>query len=141
MLSPAVPAHATGSAPVPVTGAEPRPEAVVTELDRIVRRWRELPLDRAQAVEPLVRSVICDLLPPGFPPPPDLGPAVVIDQLRVVVFDACRRDGDACRRDGAACRPGGDARSPGRREPAGDLPPGWAAGIVDVLGALRRSIG
>ena len=56
------------------------------ELDRIRRRWAELPLDRAEARMPLLRRLIADLAPRSAVP--DLGPAVVVDQLSVLVWDA-----------------------------------------------------
>ncbi len=86
------------------------PEARV-ELDRIRRRWGELPLERAEAGMPLLRRVLADLAPrssrlladdpreetvsaaadvgdPQSVAVPDLGPAVVVDQLTVLVWDA-----------------------------------------------------
>ena len=87
------------------------PEARV-ELDRIRRRWAELPLERAEARMPVLRHLLADLtprssrpiadLPPEAARPaapvavgdpqavavPDLGPAVVVDQLAVLVWDA-----------------------------------------------------
>ena len=85
------------------------PEARV-ELDRIRRRWAELPLDRAESRMPVLRRLFADLTPRSFPliadhPPrataerpaevgdpqsvvPDLGPSVVVDQLSVLVWDA-----------------------------------------------------
>jgi hypothetical protein len=74
------------------------PEARV-ELDRIRRRWAELPLDRAESRMPLLRHLLADLAPrssrliadPSRPEAarvPDLGPAVVVDQLTVLVWDA-----------------------------------------------------
>ena len=84
------------------------PEARV-ELDRIRRRWSELPVDRAEARMPVLRRLLADLAPrsshslrithrgpPLTGPPrwlirtvvPDLGPAVVVDQLTVLVWDA-----------------------------------------------------
>jgi hypothetical protein len=85
------------------------PEARL-ELDRIRRRWGELPLDRAEARMPSLRRVLADLAPrstrllaekpptggdsgpPEVADPqsvvPDLGPAVVVDQLTVLVWDA-----------------------------------------------------
>ncbi len=61
-------------------------EEVATELDRAVRRWQQLPVDRAVEVLPGVHALMDDL---AGEPLPDLGPAVVMDQLRVVVYDAC----------------------------------------------------
>ena len=85
------------------------PEARL-ELDRIRRRWGELPLDRAEARMPSLRRLLADLAPRSTrllaekPPAggdsdpvevadpqsvvPDLGPAVVVDQLAVLVWDA-----------------------------------------------------
>jgi hypothetical protein len=60
---------------------------VSDELDRLVRRWQQLPLDRAVAAFPDVRAVVLDLAGEDVP---DHGPAVVMDQLRVMVFDRCR---------------------------------------------------
>lgn len=61
------------------------------ELDRIRRRFRELPLARAEEgmrrARPLLDRLSAGL---GLPPVPELGPAAVPDQLAVLVFDACR---------------------------------------------------
>ncbi len=62
------------------------------ELDRIRRRWAELPIDRAEARMPVLRRLLADLARRSAPVPtpvPDLGPAVVVDQLTVLVWDAC----------------------------------------------------
>jgi len=81
-----------------------------TELDRIRRRWAELPIAAAEQRMPVLRHLLADLAPRTFPrllalqPPerpqaevagaqevaevPDLGPAVVVDQLSVLVWDA-----------------------------------------------------
>ncbi|HYN65628.1 MAG TPA: hypothetical protein VES93_01985 [Ornithinibacter sp.] len=59
------------------------------ELERIRRRWSELPLDRAEARMPPLRRLLADLAPrSGDGAVPDLGPAVVVDQLAVLVWDA-----------------------------------------------------
>jgi hypothetical protein len=86
------------------------PEARL-ELDRIRRRWAELALERAESGMPMLRHLLADLAPRSSrliakdPPPqagpgpapvgdsqgvevPDLGPAVVVDQLAVLVWDA-----------------------------------------------------
>ena len=65
------------------------PDDVSRELERVVRRWRELPAEHALAASPAVREVVQDLadLTAGQPVP-DLGPGVLIDQLRVLVWDA-----------------------------------------------------
>lgn len=65
------------------------PQDVESELGRAVRRWHQLPLDRAAEALPGVHALLADL---AGEPLPDLGPAVVMDQLRVVVFDACAGD-------------------------------------------------
>lgn len=69
-------------------------EEIGTELGRVVRRWQQLPLDHALSVSPQVRELVQRLadqvaLADGVPagPVPDLGPAVLMDQLRVMVFD------------------------------------------------------
>lgn len=69
-------------------------DAVRTELERVVRRWQQLPLDRALPAVPAVAAVVQGLADEvsdaaGVPraPVPDLGPAVLMDQLRVMVFD------------------------------------------------------
>lgn len=66
------------------------PDDVATELGRAVRRWHQLPLARAADALVGVHALMSDL---AGEPLPDLGPAVAMDQLRVVVFDACRGEG------------------------------------------------
>ncbi|MGL5930985.1 MAG: hypothetical protein ACRCY8_18790 [Dermatophilaceae bacterium] len=62
------------------------------ELDRIRRRWAELPVTKAADAAPLVRALVTDLAArtaaDGTAPPADLGPAVLADQLTVLVWDA-----------------------------------------------------
>lgn len=65
-----------------------------TELERVVRRWQQLPLDRALPAVPEVYTVVqalADLTAraTGLPQTdvPDLGPAVLMDQLTVMVHD------------------------------------------------------
>lgn len=65
------------------------PEDVAAELDRAARRWQQLPVGRAEAALPEVHALMAALAGETLP---DLGPAVVMDQLRVVVFDACAGD-------------------------------------------------
>lgn len=80
------------------------PEDVRTELVRAVRRWQQLPLDRALASAPGVRALMEQL---AGQPLPDLGPAVIPDQLAVVVYDACAHDAcadDACADDASTPR-------------------------------------
>ena len=88
------------------------PDDARVELDRIRRRWSELPLERAEAGMPVLRDVLAHLATRSADPPPavpDLGPAVAVDQLSVLVWDAY---------------------AAGRGE-----------GIPDLLGAARRELG
>lgn len=62
----------------------------------MVERWQQLPLDHALSRMPLVRDLVQRLADRsaglrGRPvvPVPDLGPAIVIEQLRVMVHDVC----------------------------------------------------
>lgn len=64
----------------------PVPQEVSDELKRVVQRWQQLPLDHALSRMPVVRAVVTDLAGGAVP---DLGPAVVMDQLTVLVYDAC----------------------------------------------------
>ncbi len=71
------------------------PDAVRVELERLDGRWRQLPLDQALRavadVHELVQALADDVAAAGGIPPalvPDLGPAVVMDQLRVLTYDA-----------------------------------------------------
>jgi len=72
----------------------PIPQEVSDELRRVVERWHQLPLDHALSRVPSVQAVVQTLADRvaasrGGPsrPVPDLGPAVVMDQLTVMVFD------------------------------------------------------
>lgn len=67
------------------------PEDVRTELTRAVRRWHQLPRDRAVASAPGAHALMAEL---AGQPLPDLGPAAVPDQLTVVVHDACAAGAD-----------------------------------------------
>lgn len=75
-----------------MTPKSPVPQEVSTELERVVRRWQQLPLDHALTHVPVVRELV-EQLAAGTAPTagavPDLGPATLMDQLRVLVFDAC----------------------------------------------------
>jgi hypothetical protein len=69
-------------------------EQVGTELKRVVRRWQQLPLDHALSRSPMVRELVQTLADrvaaaSGLQQTevPDLGPAVLMDQLRVMVHD------------------------------------------------------
>ncbi len=70
---------------------------VAAELERVVRRWHQLPLDHAlsaaSSVHTLVQEVADEVArADGLPaePVPDLGPAALMDQLRVMVHDHAR---------------------------------------------------
>jgi hypothetical protein len=60
----------------------------------VVQRWQQLPLDHALSRVPRVRLLLEDLAGCAVP---DLGPAVLMDQLTVLVYDACEasRPGNA----------------------------------------------
>ena len=64
----------------------------------MVRRWHQLPLDHALSCAPVVRRLLDDLAAAAGPVP-DLGPAVLMDQLTVLVYDACEADGGAAAAD------------------------------------------
>ena len=74
---------------------DPVAEPVRTELARVVERWRQLPLDRAERSAGPVRELVQRLADEVAErrgedpwPVPDLGPATLMDQLAVMVFDA-----------------------------------------------------
>lgn len=61
----------------------------------MVQRWRQLPLDHAQSYSGRVRALVQSLADEvsqatGVPPSrvPDCGPATLMDQLTVLVYDA-----------------------------------------------------
>ncbi len=72
----------------------PGSSPVGTELRRVVERWHQLPLDRALSRLPAVRELVqsladtvADAESRALCAVPDLGPAVVMDQLQVMVHD------------------------------------------------------
>jgi hypothetical protein len=82
-----------------VTGSQalgsPVRREVETELERVAERWRQLPLERALLYSGRVRLVVQSLAQraaqlSGIPSAvvPDLGPATLLDQLTVMVYDA-----------------------------------------------------
>jgi len=82
-----------------VTGSQalgsPVHRSVETELERVAERWRQLPLDRALLYSAHVRVLVQSLADraaqlSGIPSAvvPDLGPATLLDQLTVMVYDA-----------------------------------------------------
>jgi len=80
----------TGS-PVPASSSvDPVPAGSRTELDRIRRRWAELPLARAEDAAPAVRGTLTDLAARSAPGAavPDLGVEGLADQLAVLVWEA-----------------------------------------------------
>ena len=71
------------------------PAEVATELQRVVERWRQLPLDHALSYAGRVRALVQSLADGvakanGVPTSavPDCGPATLMDQLTVMVYDA-----------------------------------------------------
>ncbi|HEY7719644.1 MAG TPA: hypothetical protein VH915_12845 [Pedococcus sp.] len=66
--------------------ASPVPPEVAEELRRVAQRWQQLPLGHALSCMPRLRALLDDLAGTSVP---DLGPAVVVDQLTVLVHDAC----------------------------------------------------
>lgn len=73
-----------------VTAHDVVPAAARTELDRIRRRWSELSVPRVEPADPAVRTAVEECAARTAPgvPVPDLGPAVLAEQLAVVVWDA-----------------------------------------------------
>jgi hypothetical protein len=57
----------------------------------VVRRWQQLPLDRALSRVAPVRALVDELAAAAAPgrAVPDLGPAALMDQLTVLVYDTC----------------------------------------------------
>ena len=77
------------------TPRSPVPQEVSTELRRVVERWHQLPLDRALSYAGRVRALVQTLADgvaraTGVPASvvPDCGPATLMDQLTVMVYDA-----------------------------------------------------
>lgn len=102
----------------PSGAGSPTPQEVSDELRRVVERWHQLPLDHALSRLPSVLVLVQSLADRvagsrGVDPQPvpDLGPAVVMDQLAVMVLDLYR------------ARPGTDPTS-----------------VADELAGIRRSL-
>ena len=79
----------------PRNPGSPVPQVVSTELERVVERWRQLPLDRALSYAGRVRALVQSLADRvaevngvASSVVPDLGPATLMDQLIVMVHDA-----------------------------------------------------
>ena len=83
-------AHAAPASPSVHPGADVVPPEARRELDRIRRRWAQLPLDRLTAPSETVRELVVDAAARTAPDTqvPDLGAPVLVDQLAVVVWDA-----------------------------------------------------
>ncbi|KRB43266.1 hypothetical protein [Terrabacter sp. Root181] len=92
----------------PSGAGSPTPQEVSDELRRVVERWHQLPLDHV--VQSLADRV-AGSRGGESQPVPDLGPAVVMDQLAVMVLDLYR------------ARPGTDPTS-----------------VADELAGIRRSL-
>ena len=109
------------------------PREVATELERLVRRWQQLALDQALVHAPHVRRLLtryAAFTHPGTPVP-DLGPAVLMDQLTVVIFDAPP--------EGARAE-----NAPPEGAPPEDAPPGGVGAargdVAAELAALRHTL-
>ena len=83
----------------PSRAGSPTPQEVSDELRRVVERWHQLPLDHALSRMPSVRVIVQSLADRAARargvaplPVPDLGPAAVMDQLSVMVFDLFRTE-------------------------------------------------
>ena len=76
--------------------SNPVPRDVADELKRVVERWHQLPLDHALSRMPLTADLVQRLADDvaqarrrATTKVPDLGPAVLMDQLAVMVHDHC----------------------------------------------------
>jgi len=76
------------------TPRSPVPRLVSTELERVVRRWHQLPLDHALSYAGRVRALVQSLADglaeatgAGASVVPDCGPETLMDQLTVMVYD------------------------------------------------------
>jgi hypothetical protein len=77
------------------TPRSPVPPEVSTELQRVVQRWQQLPLEHALSHAGRVRALVQSVddgvaVATGVPAAkvPDCGPQTLMDQLTVVVYDA-----------------------------------------------------
>ena len=80
---------------LPQATTSPVPQEVSTELQRVVERWRQLPLDHALWYSGRVRALVQSLADTvaeakgmAASAVPDCGPATLMDQLTVMVYDA-----------------------------------------------------
>ncbi|PKW27442.1 hypothetical protein [Phycicoccus duodecadis] len=84
-----VAAAAPASSSLPSRGVDVLPPVARTELERIRRRWSELPAREAATAAPALREAVEAIAGRSAAAAlPDLGPAVLSDQLAVVVWDA-----------------------------------------------------
>ena len=79
---------------LPQTPRSPVPQEVGAELQRVVQRWRQLPLDRALSYSGRVRALVQSLADEVVEATgerasvvPDCGPATLMDQLTVMGYD------------------------------------------------------
>ena len=78
---------------LPQTPRSPVPRLVSAELERVVRRWHQLPLDHALSDAGRVRALVQSLADgvaatgAGTSVVPDCGPETLMDQLTVMVYD------------------------------------------------------
>lgn len=89
------------------TPPRPLPTGVAAELRRVTDRWRALPLAEAGRRTATLRALVDDLAAataPGAGPVPDLGPAVLPDQLTVLVLDAWAAAADDREAEGLEAR-------------------------------------
>ena len=80
---------------LPQAPTSPVPQDASTELQRVVERWRQLPLDHALWYSGRVRALVQSLADTvaeakgmAASAVPDCGPATLMDQLTVMVYDA-----------------------------------------------------
>lgn len=85
-----------------MSARDPLPQGARTEIERLARRWQQLPLDRALARVHLVRDLAqafadesAALTGLDVVALPDLGPATSLDQLHVTAYDLARARTDA----------------------------------------------
>ncbi|WP_156188044.1 hypothetical protein [Arsenicicoccus sp. oral taxon 190] len=113
------------------------PDEVRVELERVLRRWQQLPLDHALRASGDVRALaqaLADEVADAEGRPrealPELGPATLLHQLQVCVYDAARHEAlrdDAASHDTARLSPEGQ-QAGGIRE------------LAQRLAQLRRAV-
>jgi hypothetical protein len=80
---------------LPLASRSPVPPDVSTELARVVQRWHQLPLNHAlshagavHALVQLLADQVAQATGVRCSKVPDAGPATLMDQLTVMVYDA-----------------------------------------------------